>query len=1290
MLTTDNYQLTTISDAYMTDTQERFVSLYKKYFNSNVENEKIDEMFMKVAGNVCATLNHKHNGIGKTTDIQFHCQGKTKIHLEAGQGTRDEGRGNEKLKIPLKKQPPEMSEDEYENWKENLDGLGKTSDLLSKAVGNKAKIQNMAEFIFGGKTFDKAKIGVSIDEKFSVLSVIDLNTQTVLGRLDLSNGVIINNEYDMFSGEIEEEKHEKEMTELKNYIESLHAKKEEYSSQGAMFGFGQLKVKSEKLKVEERYYLLKEKAQDKFPELFKKVGKLLNIKEVEITQAIPQEQVLTSENKKDKKDNTELSPVNDDEKLFEEFKLDIPYKTAEQSYRNISMDSEKMAVREQNGYAGDLLDDYKIFKKYLPENELQPEFDKHRSRMKALWLAMLYAKSRTASSFITGPSKFPTQANRKRLDTEQRRFNEMQEYHNKRLKAVKDTNKPETVIRGGEETTLQKLETKLTSLNKRHDEMVEINKLLRKGDVDKLHKLGITDDLIIKLKNPTYSYEKPGFQTWELSNLTTEIRRIEGRIKEEKRRGEKIETQGTSIKYDFDGGYVEENSEANRIQIFFNAIPPYEMRGRLKSKGFHWSPANKAWQRQLTDNAIYETKQLLNINKPEIEIVKQEINEEIHKAIKTLKIVNGKQTQVKTSTVTFEGQYGVMELADLIPSNNPFTFSKNEHYPVYCQTRDYSGDKSEQSKVMRNEKDFDGEILLSDSKFASDGPPIVTKDGVVLGGNSRTMLLYRLKEHQQFNEKYRSLFEDNLSKFKIDFDSVKDFSFPVVVRIIDYKIDSQEKCSEISNALNTDQTQRQSQNAIGVSYGKQLDNHTIERIATIFVNSKYDTFGAVLDERISSDEIIRILREQNVISENNKNEWLTTNNEFNEEGKTKLKALLLGVILPSTELIEAATSYTLKLIPAIPQLLKIKTMPDEWNIVPSIHEALRLEHLRRNTKMKIRDLTSQTSFGEDNELKNVTDRTKWTWIIMDEAGKETFKNVMAQYIMSAENIMHPENSFMPETGTPEEVLEKLSKSKSAMGDEFEETGHGTRDTGNGEEVEITKTQNPEPRTQEEKPSQIVSDVTNEETNTETRQLPKSLNDVLTMQTPDGLKLNKLKHFFGKLLPKSKMLIYGPPGSGKSSFALLLAEELAQNGSVLYFLSEEKLDIGYVKERLKLMKIKNANIHFDDSKDWNNLIDDVNTLKYKFIIVDSINAIDVKQEDFMELAKEFPELSFIFICHTTKDKKTYSGIAALEHEVDDSIMVNDGLAVTMKNRGGMKQEFRIFPSTQISFRKVNNN
>ena len=47
------------------------------------------------------------------------------------------------------------------------------------------------------------------------------------------------------------------------------------------------------------------------------------------------------------------------------------------------------------------------------------------------------------------------------------------------------------------------------------------------------------------------------------------------------------------------------NAEMNRLQIFFDEIPPAETRKELKSRGFRWARSEGAWQRQLTRDAIY-------------------------------------------------------------------------------------------------------------------------------------------------------------------------------------------------------------------------------------------------------------------------------------------------------------------------------------------------------------------------------------------------------------------------------------------------------------------------------------------------------------------------------------------------------------------------------------------------------------------------------------------------------------------------------------------------------------
>ncbi len=45
----------------------------------------------------------------------------------------------------------------------------------------------------------------------------------------------------------------------------------------------------------------------------------------------------------------------------------------------------------------------------------------------------------------------------------------------------------------------------------------------------------------------------------------------------------------------------------DRIQIAYKQKPKFEILCNLKSKGFRWSPSTKVWQRQLTNNAIYNT-----------------------------------------------------------------------------------------------------------------------------------------------------------------------------------------------------------------------------------------------------------------------------------------------------------------------------------------------------------------------------------------------------------------------------------------------------------------------------------------------------------------------------------------------------------------------------------------------------------------------------------------------------------------------------------------------------------
>ena len=103
-------------------------------------------------------------------------------------------------------------------------------------------------------------------------------------------------------------------------------------------------------------------------------------------------------------------------------------------------------------------------------------------------------------------------------------------------------------------------------------------------------------------------WKKVPFPSYALSNNNQEIHRIEARIKQLSA----VRDDGF-CGWEFDGGKVVANSDNNRLQLFFDAVPSSEIRQELKSRGFHWSRFEGAWQRQLTDNAIYSASRIAAI-----------------------------------------------------------------------------------------------------------------------------------------------------------------------------------------------------------------------------------------------------------------------------------------------------------------------------------------------------------------------------------------------------------------------------------------------------------------------------------------------------------------------------------------------------------------------------------------------------------------------------------------------------------------------------------------------------
>jgi hypothetical protein len=336
----------------------------------------------------------------------------------------------------------------------------------------------------------------------------------------------------------------------------------------------------------------------------------------------------------------------------------------------------------------------------------------------------------------------------------------------------------------------------------------------------------------------------------------------------------------------------------------------------------------------------------------------------------------GNETKIITPSNKrgYKAYYSLVEADDLIPSHNPQTFQKNEGYPEGIQERTYHSDTQEQGKVIANAKQLNPAIVLSDDPTPTNGPPIVTPAGIVLGGNSRTMSIQRAyASGGAIATRYKTYLTANIKRFGLKPSEVIARKKPVLVRNVYLEKEDKQTLHRMASEFNKSLTQGVSEEAEIASMGKNISVETIEKLGLRMAERDL-TIRELLGKK-DGMEVLDWLVNDDVISPTDKNRFINRKvNLLNQTGKTLIEKALFGSIIDDADLIDAAPkSMQNKIGRALPSLARIKARGDQWDITPELKEALALATRAKGADLSIREFLKQKPlFGEEPSYSDVT------------------------------------------------------------------------------------------------------------------------------------------------------------------------------------------------------------------------------------------------------------------------------------------------------------------------------
>lgn len=501
------------------------------------------------------------------------------------------------------------------------------------------------------------------------------------------------------------------------------------------------------------------------------------------------------------------------------------------------------------------------------------------------------------------------------------------------------------------------------------------------------------------------------------------------------------------------------------------------------------------------------------------------------------------------------------------------------------------------------------------------------QDGIyiVLGGNSRTMSLKRLDAAAR--ESYRAYLRRSAPLFGYTASDVDALTAPVLVRVVDVDMD---RCAAYSNMLNKALTQELDATTESVSLARQLTDDQLTSIGQIFEQADTETIADALSNPRVVREIVTILRRAGIVTDSNVSTYLDpVSGTITRQGKLQIEGILLGSILPDRSLIEAARSYTDKILRALPLMIRLRSLQPQWSLIDAMQQAIRLEAERRASGVEKWSFVRQGSMHRPEIDRNVI----IIWDMLDE-GPRKFAEFLNRYLRTAEAEQQRDQYgggglIVMDEISPEEAIERAA---------------GILPAGVADGL-------------------------------------MTIADVMAVKTKP-VNLYRMKPLLERLNEPFRIAIWGEEGSGKSTFKCLLEADLEGIGKVLDVMTEERIAAGRLTNRMRLTQALLRKTIFTDDMS----MADVRELvrrdpEIRTVVVDSLNEWGVTEPQMIDFTKEHPDVNFVVIMQATKKGDQPRNFSKIPYLFDCVIMVEDGVATTKKHRDADKgRSMRIFSHT----------